>query len=158
MTIIVYRDGIMASDRLLCADDLRATVGCRDKITVTKDGSLLGCTGSTAQAIQMERWAHKGAKGDFKDAGKVRGILVRRDGTIYHIDNFGVPVKIEAAYHAMGSCQDFAFGCLAAGKSAVETVELCIKHIPGIGGGVQVAQLSTAPKLSWWQRVGKWLP
>jgi ATP-dependent protease HslVU (ClpYQ) peptidase subunit len=160
MTIIVYRDGIMAADRNLTTGRV-VTIGTIDKITVMRNGAVYAAAGSSGDCVAVANMLQP--SGAFKEDVPFRldmvGIVVQPDGAMWKLEPNKPMFRIDMPYIALGSCGDFALGCLAAGATAEQTVELCSQHCAGIGGGVQVVDTRTTTRrtgvVAW---LKEWLP
>lgn len=147
MTIIVYRDGIMAADTWVTAGE--CVVGDASKIIKTSNG-LWGASGHLADMGKFHLWADCDnpdpdifEKMGFED---FFGIHVDNDGAIFYFDQLskGIPTHILADFAVVGSAQDIAFGALEMGASAVEAVKATARRVPSIGGWVESLQLGGA--------------
>lgn len=159
MTIIVYRDGIMAADRN--AQSNNTSVGTLDKIHVMRNGAVYGGSGSAGDCFAVASLLNRKSdfNGEIPHVYSVTGILVKSDGAIWRVENGKPLFPSTSPYAAVGVCFEFALGCLAAGATAEQTVELCSQHCAGIGGGVQVVDTRTTPRrngvVTW---LKEWLP
>lgn len=144
MTIICYRDGVMAADTAAIADGIRQSSSF--KIIRSQHGVLAACAGSSADCYKFERWFQDGSdpfrfKISLEEEGSFGGIFVLSDGQVHRVTYKGDIYPVYAKFHAEGSAYQFALGALAAGCSAEETVKLCIEHCQGVGGPVQIEVL-----------------
>ena len=137
MTTIVYRDGIMAADTRGYSGE-KYPLGLRLKVRRLDNGDLLGvssnkvgqadCVASWFQAketpVQLtERLA-------AFDAPSFKALLVAPDGTGRLYDDSGWPSEADGPYYALGSGEDFAYGALGAGLSAVRALTVAIEMDP----------------------------
>lgn len=146
MTIIVYKDGVLAADsggfcgNVMIAED-------QEKIYRLPDGSLAGAAGHTPDVQAFRKWAEGGFRPEdkpdpFEDFG---ALVVEPDGTVARYN-----VRLErwvagTPWHVEGCAEEFAFGLLAAGLSATEVVEKAIKHHIFCGGAVRSIQFDAKP-------------
>lgn len=146
MTIVAYRDGIMAADSAIWASDKHIICSYRKKIMRSDGGSLFGTSGSVANSLRAER--HIKTCGldfsKFKDVlpdGNFSGLLVMPNGKIFILEADMWPQPIRMKWAAIGAGSTFSMGALAAGASAEQAVRLAIKHTDCGGGPVQVERL-----------------
>lgn len=143
MTIICYRDGVMAADSAVYLGNVR--VGSFQKIARCDDGALAAAIGTTSICARFNVWFLTGRQRPFdpKDDDKdFSAIIVHPDGHVQRMDHQGDEFSIEAPFFAIGFSQDFALGAMAAGSSAEDAVRLCLKWHDGCGGDVQVERLA----------------
>jgi hypothetical protein len=152
MTIIVYRDGIMASDGGLWANfSGLITSNNQNKIKRLPNGSLFGAAGSLGPIQQVYDWViiNPNLKGEVLPGGNNTGvgaILVKPDGQVFILDNTNRFFSFIADWYCVGSAAEFTSGCLACGKSALEAVELAIKYNSTVSGEIFVEDLLPIPK------------
>jgi|SRR5579884_365978 hypothetical protein len=140
MTVIAYRDGIMAADSA-CWDGNVIYSVARKKIVRLKDGSLFAGTGSTSVIEAARAWLNGEAdrpaavsENDFS------ALIVRPNGAVFGIEhNMLLFEQPPAPYHYLGP--DFVAGALAAGASAAEAVRLTIQGTNLAAGEVQTEAL-----------------
>lgn len=146
MSVIVYKNGIMAGDTRAYVGRYKATPGSKRKIHRLKDGSLLGV--SSAQVGMADRfatWVKAGA--DLKDwhgrwPESLHALLIKSDGSAYLADDslhFTGPIK--GKVFAVGSGSDFALGAMAAGKSARQAALIAARLCPYSAPPVQTLRL-----------------
>ena len=139
MTIICIKDGIMAADTGYVIDDIVASTKASKLTKIMKgveEGGIFGACGFTQECQEAAKWAKDGLEGQipetFQDFEEdFLGVFLLPSlgpDKIMRIEGKGKTSIIPIDFHAIGGCDDFAYGALAAGKSAVETVHLCIKH------------------------------
>jgi hypothetical protein len=160
MTIVVYRDGIMAADSAMNYDQLK--VGSIQKVFWLDNGAMYGGAG---QVDDRDIRAFLGSK-PFPcelDALQLidmctcdlQSILVMRDGRTFQVfvdlwegkkDDTAEIIEIKAEYAAVGVGWQMAIGALAAGADAERTVELVAKHADTVQLPVQTLKLIDSPK------------
>ena len=142
MTTIVYRDGVLAADRLVTKHDI--TVGQVRKIREVRnpDGDLLGwiaCYGwpsdTTATAKWLSKWPDLDEAPKRNQDGDTGGFFLLKSGEFWILSG-SEPFQTEAEFHAMGSGCEIALGALAMGASAEKAVEVASVYDQGTGGGV----------------------
>lgn len=142
MTVIVYRDGVMAADTAGWCGDVRINTD-EVKIHRTATGLLIGCAGSLPEIEAFRKWAD----GGFHPADKPEpaesfgSLCVSPDGTIIkYAPNFR-SYTWKGDWAVEGAHEEFLCGALAAGATAVQTVELAIKHMAYAAGQITVLRL-----------------
>lgn len=136
MTIIVYRDGIMAADTLTTQGGSR--VAHTQKI-FREDGWLIGGAGCLGVSTCGVNWVKAGADLETPvDFGKMSDsslMLVSSDGELYYASSdTGFLVKESAPYMTAGSGSDIARGALLMGATAKQAVEIAMRIDLGCGG------------------------
>jgi len=144
VTVIVYRDGIMAAD----SGAFNTSTKCShaNKIARGRDGSLYGVTGNSAEGETYLRWVRSGMEGeppvirrtkeaDSEDAFHV--LRVRPGCDPERLTGYGVETWEGAPYAAMGSAADVALGALHAGATAEAAVLAAIEHSQWAHGPVR---------------------
>lgn len=140
MTIIAYRDGVLAADTAIVAGDTMLP-DCIVKI-VKDRGSLAGAAGSATYNHAFLAWFLGHELGEpptpVKDDGLFDiGIIVRPDGTIERHEPGGKFV-ITPVYYAVGSGEDVALGAFFAGADAEQACAAAIAHDTSCGGKITV--------------------
>lgn len=142
MTVIVYRDGVMASDT--SAWDDRSVHRWSRKIIRGADGSLYGTFGQCSEGQAFLRWVDEGCVGEQPMPREVVneddsfGILrVREPGLIgLLVKPYGWEV-FKAPYYAVGGGSAVSWGTLYAGADAETAVRAAIEHSTVARGDVQ---------------------
>lgn len=138
MTIVVYRDGVMAADTACWTGDIM--VGHRRKIVRSPAGHLAGGAGESTLTERFRAWVCAGCPGDLPDlSGDFNGLLVQPDGTCARVRQSVTP--LDAPYYAIGIGEDVAAGALAMGATAEQAVRVAIACHAYCGGDVQVERL-----------------
>lgn len=147
MTVIAYRDGMMAADRQGFCGSTKANtatkIGRRDS-----DGALIGASGNASLCAALLRWFLDGEQGerpkiDFDKDNNAGALVVRPNGAVEIHDVWGWH-PCEGPYHATGCGSDFALAAMEMGASAERAVEVTIKLEAYTGGGVDVVCLGKA--------------
>lgn len=142
MTVVVYREGIIASDTWSTGGDM-ITSQCT-KIKKTKTG-LWGACGHRAACQQFLAWADTPSKekwDDFEFSNFV-GMHIDNDGDVHYIDEHsrGIFSAEYGRFFAIGGGCEVAMGAMEMGASATEAVAAAAKHITFIGGTCESLQL-----------------
>ena len=145
MTIISYRNGVMAADSQLSNETF--TLGTVRKIVRTPDGALAGACGEgNGECEQFLRWALGNRKrlpprAIFTGKTACEGMLVRPDGVILYYD-CPTPTTITSEYFSIGVGAQIATGALWKNGTAEEAVEAAIAHSPACGPPIEVLRLT----------------
>lgn len=144
MTVIAYRNGLLASDSLVGDHDGNKYGAC-SKVKKVK-GWLLGAAGDfDATEAFMQKFDPENIKRKLFTAFYTGGlhveefeaIAVSPSGKIYEVSAIGVFGQIKAEYYAIGCGALIAFGAMAHGAGARGAVKAAIKHSVGCGGRIQ---------------------
>ena len=146
MTVIVYRDGVMAADRQSTITGVRA---CQ----VTKvarrgsDGALIGVAGDAALASAVMRWFLSDEKEPkpplhfaADDTKTALALIVRPDGCVEEHSVSGW-APVEGPFFAYGSGLEAAIAAFHMGADAERAVEITNIVTTGCGMGVDVVRL-----------------
>ncbi|KXU99238.1 hypothetical protein AD929_15695 [Gluconobacter potus] len=145
MTIIAWKDGVMAADTMTSTPyGIRTGFG-RKIVCGTnpeKGTFVLGFSGEVARLDSVVRWAAGVVGSDLPPSGytalvaySVGTLLLAEDGNAGHID----PNQPRAA----GAGAELAYGALHTGASAVDAVAMCIERCIYCGGSVEFATLDS---------------
>ena len=146
MTVIVYRDGVMAADRMQTTGNISEPVRTKIFLVTPKDHvrlvvGLCGCTKGTAAILKHleQNGTDAGALDlthlDYKP-DHTYGYAVSAYGTVWQIYGDGTCLEPEPQdYYVDGAGYEFAMGACAAGASAVQAVLLAGKHHLACGYG-----------------------
>lgn len=141
MTVICYRDGIMAADTAIWQADI--FVAETMKIIRTAAGELVACAGEKPDIEAFENWSRTGFASDLRprETEDFGAIVVRRDGRISRFD-CNMRGYDDTNFWAVEGCHaEFMSALMLAGYSAEAAVEMAIKHCAFAGGEVQVEKL-----------------
>lgn len=150
MTVIAYRDGIMAADTGVWRDQIVS--GETHKIHRLPSGALFAASGSLGKCQSCLRWLCAYAKEGEMDAEKLRpkpaernqfgAILVEPDGRVLAINHeFEIHEAPRADFYVEGCHGELMIGALASGATAEEAVRLAIQYGDSAAGDVQVERL-----------------
>ena len=141
MTVIAYRNGVMASDT---ASYFGNTVSPRvKKLARGKDGALYGVCGDGAASDAFLAWVEGGYQGHRPDPEKAADgssnfeILIVERGKPLRMRHHDGESVFYGDYMAIGSGQSVALGALFAGASAFMACEAAIAHYANCGGAVE---------------------
>jgi len=151
MTVIAYKDGILAADTAAWQDDV--IVEHPNKVK-TNDCYSWACCGAASQIAKFDEWAshyfniespHRPTKDD--DFG---AIIVGRDRRVWRCSNSFVlyEVTTHADFFAEGSSCQFLTGAMLAGASALGAVMAAIKYCAWAGGKCTAINTDTGEYLT----------
>jgi len=147
MTIITFRDGIMAADRGATIDDT-IIVTATPKIARDSNGVLYGCCGTWSKcSAVLEAVRTQARTGGVVDlplpkAGDTFEILIAfPDGRLRRLTPEGEENYDGVKYFAAGTGMDFALGAMATGADAYSAVAAAIEHSTRCGGGIDMLRL-----------------
>lgn len=141
MTVIAYRDGIMAADSMVTQEgDVKMLNSIK---IVCKKGWMLAVTGDECppDALVLD-WFFRGDPKDYKREPipkfKFNMLAISPEGKIQLWDQKGFFEPLKTAFYAVGAGADFAMGAMEVGATAVEGVRAAIKWSPHCGGRITV--------------------
>jgi hypothetical protein len=138
MTIIAYRDGVMATDSQTVSGGRIA--GVTRKLCRAPDGTIAAACGDAGVCHRFRKWVESGLVGDFDpkvERGDFGALIARPGGGVDCMDWRGNLVSVKAEFYADGCAADMAIGAMAHGASAIEAVAICIDHDSACGGEIQ---------------------
>lgn len=142
MTTWAYRNGIIASDRLVTVQTHRD--GWITKIR--KNGPFLAAmSGSLPVGLRFLDWFSRGLpksetpdmSGGNEEKYGSYGYIFTPDGLIVSYGSLGWAYK-RAPYYSSGSGQDYAYGAMSMGATAEEAVRAALVHETASGGPIDV--------------------
>lgn len=123
MTIIVYKDGVVAADDLIWDDQVIS--GRMQKIRARSDGAILIGCGNVAGIQYFFRQAEKGRPGKATGEGiNYSGAIIYSDGRVEEYDQTGLQVELSCDYYCTGAGRDIARGAVDAGADPAEAVRI----------------------------------
>lgn len=146
MTVIVWKDGIMAADTAAWEDTICVTTDCH-KIHRIRDGSLIGCCGEWGEIERFVRWMDAGQpdpKPDFAqgDDDGFGALVVSPLGRVTTwTEKMVEQVATGESGMVIGTSHKYLMGMLLAGLSAEEAVALAIERCAYVGGHVESMRL-----------------
>lgn len=139
MTVIVYRDGVMAADTASWIGDVIATTA-QLKVRRTPDGGLAAAAGQVPQVQQFHDWVRNGQSGNAPfqndEEGSFGGVLVHPDGEIIRFDHLLRRYRGAQEFAVEGCHEEFLLALMLAGQTAEEAVAMAIKHCKYAAGEV----------------------
>lgn len=154
MTVIVFRDGVIASDSKIISRSWTAVAGFKKVGSRVYNGEvyLFGATGETAYAAKFERWMNSDEFVKFIDSGlsdghpqlepgardeQATGLIFTPDNSCIRIEGNYPAYEIHGDYFAFGTGDLVAMGALHHGATAIEAVQAAIDHDVLTNGPVQ---------------------
>lgn len=155
MTVIVYKNGVLASDGRLTEENAIFTNSAQ-KVFRLKDGGLLGSAGDADDHELLTLLNRlKGKLPTHKQLASLEfefsAIWVKPDKTVYVLEAnrekelekyISAIFPIKDSFVAVGTGSPWALGALAMGASAEQAVKVAIKFDNNCGGNVQVLKLN----------------
>ena len=141
MTVIVYRDGVLAADTAAWQGDLK--IGDDKKAFKLADGTLYACAGSLSEIMQFRQWMDAGQpnpKPAIKEA--FGAIIVNSAGQTFRVIGDSIPYLLDRPWLTEGSHDEFLNGLLVMGADAETAVTLAIRHCGFAGGVLHSVRLS----------------
>jgi hypothetical protein len=149
MTVIVYRDLIMASDTMSTNTDSKQ-FGFKKIVKCPITGDLYGFAGSADSIYGFYNWALSSDENKHSTKSKVTRVKYINetygDFVVLHKSNVDHKLKLITAfgeedlthceYVAIGAAKEVAYGALFTGASSIEAVKACIAHSIYAGGEV----------------------
>jgi ATP-dependent HslUV protease subunit HslV len=141
MTIIAYKNGIMAADSAVWTGYIYG--GEITKIIKTPNGSLVGASGNHAICSKFRAWALlENEETPWEGGDSFYGVIVKKDGTIMmYYDKNGIGEICYEDSHAIGCGYEIALGAMDAGATAIRAVEIAIKRHAYCSGKIVILKL-----------------
>jgi len=131
MTIIAFRDGVVAADSMSCNENGYRTGIC--KKLFRHGDEVVAIMGRASESYPLMKWYSERRQEKQPDDGSI--IVFAQSGiTIY--ENGGWQPEHEAPFYAYAAGSEIALGAMAMGAFAVEAVEAAIKISIWCGGPV----------------------
>lgn len=149
MSVIVYRDGVMAADTRAYSGDA-TPIGHKMKIFRLKDGSLVGfSTTKPGLSEAMVAWFNaESPEGPPPVEMNFSALLVKPNGEVfYYNDSISPSGPLVGPYFAVGSGDHYALGALACGAAATEAVEVACQFDPWCALPVAALALADASEV-----------
>lgn len=140
MTIIAYRDGVLAADRRIVTEKAVTIVGDMVKIGRAKGGRW-AIAGDHGCAQELLNWFSAGRVGPQPYHEDADGMLIWLPDSLSNPEMFTEGRwwrDPDAEFWAWGSGRDFALGAMGAGATAEEACKVAMMFDPCCGGTVDV--------------------
>lgn len=143
MTVIAYRDGVIAADRM------STNSGWKRAVTkLIRHGDVVyGITGYIVHLDALIAWHRAGAyPGDypkFQETNNFSRLVVARKGSLFAYEDTPFPIDYSNdRFVAFGSGRDFAIGAMECDAGAVKAVSVACTHSDSCGMGIDVFDLN----------------
>jgi len=132
MTIIAYRDGILAADS--GEFDEYVCVGSVCKIISSPDGAYGAASGSSATVHRFHEWMMSSRLSPLSlngERGSFSALIVMPDMSVWRMsyDGYIFPGGVQPFY-AEGCARDIAIGAMAFGATALEAAKIAVSLVP----------------------------
>lgn len=153
MTIIAYKNEIIAGDSKASLDDLYFFDF--KKTVKSSDGTIGGACGSIYWINNFIDWILSGRKKHWTDFNeRCSALFITTDRQVHCIDSSGImPIIMVNNCISIGSGREIALGAMDAGASAEEAVKITMKRDAYCDGFISIEKLGDPPikKSSWWR-------
>lgn len=145
MSVIAYKDGVMAADSRAWGGKYSCSPGTKAKAHRLEDGTRVGIVSAVVgMPERFVAWLKAGS--DPKEWGgdprpDLKAMIVRPNGEVYLAEDdvwFSGPIKTTC--HAIGSGGEYALGAMYAGLSAPEAVRIACQLDVNCGEPVLVLE------------------
>ena len=138
ITIIVYKNDVIAGDTLIACDTMRWSH--TKKVAKSPDGYLMGAAGDMIFVRKFIDWGMMEDREEYNPPVDKHsaGVLVTPQKEILLYEGTTNPTKILSDYICLGSGSAVALGAIYMGASAVEAVNAAIKYDGACEGPVTV--------------------
>jgi ATP-dependent HslUV protease subunit HslV len=143
VTVIAYRDGVLATDSMQVQGALR--VGFHSKIVEAPDGSIGAASGLGSACQAFGKWFqtwngdHDHVANPFTGGNDWAAMIIRPDLSVWNLDSD----LHWHLYHGMrfyadgeGTARCIAIGAMEMGATAEQAVQAAIRHSVHVGGPV----------------------
>jgi hypothetical protein len=144
VSVVVYKDGVLAADSKAWGGRGNASPGQKRKIHRLDDGTRVGVVSAIiGQPEKFVSWLAAGAdpdawKGDKPD---LAAIIVRPNGDVFlSYDSLYFSGPIDSRQHAIGSGSDFALGALEMGATIDQAIAVACRLDACCGLPVHILQ------------------
>ncbi|PZR92276.1 MAG: hypothetical protein DI537_13900 [Stutzerimonas stutzeri] len=147
MSVITYRDGVMAADSRAYAGST-TPIGAKMKIHRLKDGGLFGVTSSVVGLPEaVKSWLDSGCQNDLKpECGSFDAIHVKPNGEVFfYSEGFMPSGPLIGPYFSTGSGERYALGAMSMGAGAVQAAAVAAELDPMCSGPITSMTLQQAP-------------
>lgn len=148
MTVIVYKEGVLAADTRIVHPDSGITRGTKlFRKRVGRREHILGFAGSLSGAMTYLDWYCSGKP--MPDilrnlpVDEYFGVLILIGKQLYEGDNICRPVEVESKFHAIGSGAQAALGAMRMGATALQAANIACDIDPGCGRPIVLMSLTT---------------
>jgi hypothetical protein len=144
MTVIAYRDGVIACDSRINFGGFHASTKKWEKVG---DHLLFGA-GDASQFLQLVEWYRNGAVISEWPAIINREnycrLIVCKDGKVFEYEYLPYPIEVIDDYAAWGSGFEVALGAMYAGMGAGQAAKAACALVSTCGGEVHVFEVPSS--------------
>lgn len=146
---------VIAWDGRYIASDQRG-INCgyyfmQKKLHVWKN-AIIGVVGDQCAALSILEWFKRGAPEDhfpaIQSTDAWARCIIATARNVEHYEQTPFPIDVHEPFMAWGSGRDFALGAMAAGKNAIQAVEITCQLCVSCGNGIQAYDLKTMKEIS----------
>lgn len=145
MSVVVYRDGVLASDSLMSDEDSGEWLGRMDKIKFHPVHGLFGAVGAAEDVSAFLAWVDDGIKTPTLFES-INAIQVAVDGKVYFWTDFARTEATDTPFLAIGAGRLVALGALEKGATASEACEIACKYVASCGLPVRTLTIDIEDK------------
>jgi ATP-dependent HslUV protease subunit HslV len=145
MTTIAYKDGILAADTLTtCGNHRDGYAPKAHKV----GGVLIACSGTSTYCQAFVEWVRGGREGKsplvgLADADACNAVVIGPESDVEVWCSAGSWRTTPGdGIYALGSGQEYAYGAMAMGASAIEAVKIAMRFDVKTGGDVTAVSLA----------------
>lgn len=132
MSVVVYRDGVLASDSLMSDETSGEWLGLMNKIIFHPVHGWFGAVGAATDVSAFLAWVRDGTRKPDLDES-INAIQVAVDGKVYFWTDFARTEATESPFLAIGAGAPWAIGALEKNADAIEACEIACKYVPSCG-------------------------
>lgn len=148
MSIICYRDGVLAADTRILHTDAGITRGTKMfRKRVGRRDHILGFCGALTRAMAYLDWYGSGKPmpDHLRQLAPDEhfGVLVLIGKQLYEGDGMFRPVEVEAKFYAIGSGAQAALGAMRHGATALQAANIACEIDPSCGRPIVVMSSMT---------------
>lgn len=148
MTIVAYRDGVLASDSRVTVESTDAGTRCFNSVQklFRKDSSIIATVGESSPGIVFVRWygsARRRPKVLLDPELDWTCLVLDKEG-LWEWDSSMEPELVAEPFYAIGAGTKAALGAMHMGASAEEAVRITCLIDPFCGGPIQVMRLEAS--------------
>lgn len=141
MTVIVYRDGVIAADTAVWLGQVITSY--TKKIRRLSDGRLFAAAGGAGTIAACFAWLNdEGERPDAEKDGRFGALVLGSDDLWLYNHRFQSSRESLEGFSIVGAHHELLLGALAMGAPAEVAVRIAIKYGDSAGGEVQVERFT----------------
>jgi len=139
MTVVAFKDGVMAADSQLTAGTLTSLI---EKIWRLPDGGVVAGSGTYAQVYAAAKYLAGGESGAPPDSiDEVSLLIARPDGSLWAVDGRFPAYPLLSNFAAIGCGADAATQAMRSGATAFKAVASVIGQDAGCSWPIQTMEV-----------------